>query len=117
MACKDGQDYFITRRYLYRKEDLGIWMQYGHDGVAVTPRYGLLEESLAGISDDTHIGLIRYGTAHLTDRFNAMEFITTKQEKYAANSEVRAIFNVQYSLGRGESTHRIEWLSPSRAGR
>lgn len=83
--------YFITCWYLYRKEDLAIWEQYGHDGVAVTSSYGLLKKSLAGILDDTHIGLIQYGTAHLTDRFNAMEFITTKQEKYATESEVRAI--------------------------
>jgi hypothetical protein len=83
--------YFITCWYLYRKEDLTIWEQYAPDGVAVTSNYGLLKEALAGILDDTHIGLIQYGTTHLTDRFNAMEFITTKQEKYAAESEVRAI--------------------------
>lgn len=83
--------YFITCWYRYREEDLAIWEQYAHDGVAVTSSYGLLKESLAGIPDDTHIGLVQYGTAHLTDRFNAMEFITTKQEKYAAESEVRAI--------------------------
>jgi len=83
--------YFITCWYLYQKEDLAIWEQYGHDGVAVISRYGLLKESLEGILDDTHVGLIRYGTGHLTDRFNATEFITTKQEKYAAESEVRAI--------------------------
>ena len=79
--------YFITCWYLYREEDLAIWEQYAPDGVAVTSRYGLLKESLAGIPDDTYIGLIRYGTAHLTDRFNAMEFITTKQGKYAAESD------------------------------
>jgi hypothetical protein len=83
--------YFITCWYLFREEDLAIWEQFGHDGVAVKSRYGLLKESLDGMLDDTHIGLIQYGTGHLTDRFNAMEFITTKQEKYAAESEVRAI--------------------------
>lgn len=83
--------HFITCWYLYREEDLAIWEQYAPDGVAVRTSYKLLKESLAGIPDDTHIGLIQYGTAHLTDRFNAMEFITTKQEKYAAESEVRGI--------------------------
>jgi hypothetical protein len=38
--------YFITCWYLYRTEDLAIWEQYGHDGVAVTSSYGLLKESL-----------------------------------------------------------------------
>lgn len=93
--------YFITCWYLYRKEDLAIWEQYAHDGVAVTSSYGRLKESLAGIPDDTHIGLIQYGTAHLTDRFNAMEFITTKQEKYAAESEVRAILTSSNPLDGG----------------
>ena len=93
--------YFITCWYLYRKEDLAIWEQYAPDGVAVTSSYGLLKESLAGIPDDTHIGLIQYGTAHLTDRFNAMEFITTKQEKYAAESEVRAILTSSNPLDGG----------------
>jgi hypothetical protein len=86
---------------LYRKEDLAIWEQYGHDGVAVTSRYGLLKESLASIPDETHIGLIQYGTAHLTDRFNAMEFITTKQEKYATDCEVRAILTSSNPLDGG----------------
>jgi hypothetical protein len=93
--------YFITCWYLYSKEDLAIWEQYAPDGVAVTSSYGLLKESLGGIPDDTHIGLIQYGTDHLTDRFNAMEFITTKQEKYAAESEVRAILTSSDPLDGG----------------
>ena len=83
--------YFITCWQLFRQEDLAIWEQYGHDGVAVTSRYGLLKECLATIPDETHIGMVQYGIAHLTNRFNAMEFITTKQEKYSTEREVRAI--------------------------
>jgi hypothetical protein len=83
--------YFITCWYLYQREDLAIWEKYGPDGAAVTSTYGLLKECLARIPDDTHIGLIQYGTAHLTNRFNTMQFITTKQAKYAAEAEVRAI--------------------------
>lgn len=83
--------YFITCWQLYREENLAIWEQYAPDGVAVISNYGLLKDALAAIPDDTHIGLVQYGTAHLTNRFNAMEFITTKQEKYAAECEVRAI--------------------------
>jgi hypothetical protein len=93
--------HFITCWHLYRKEDLAIWEQYGHDGVAVTSKYGLLKESLTSIPDETHIGLIQYGTAHLTDRFNAMEFITTKQEKYATECEVRAILTSSNPLDGG----------------
>jgi hypothetical protein len=93
--------HFITCWYLYRKEDLAIWERYGPDGVAVTSTYGRLKESLDGIPDDTHIGLIHYGTAHLTDRFNAMQFITTKQEKYADECEVRAILTSNDPLDGG----------------
>jgi hypothetical protein len=34
---------------------------------------------------------VQYGTAHLTNRFNALEFITTKQKKYEPECEVRAM--------------------------
>jgi len=37
------------------------------------------------------LGLVQYGTDHLTDRFNALEFITTKQAKYRRECEVRAL--------------------------
>ena len=83
--------YFISCWYLFREEDLAIWEQYAHDGVAVISKYELLKKSLASIPDETYLGSIQYGTAHLTNRFNTMEFITTKQEKYAAECEVRAI--------------------------
>jgi hypothetical protein len=83
--------YFITCWQLHGEEDLAIWEQYAPKGVAVVSTYSLLKDSLAAMPDDTHIGLIQYGTAHLTNRFNAMEFITTKQQKYAAECEVRAI--------------------------
>lgn len=83
--------YFVSCWYLYSEEDLAIWEHYAHDGVAVVSTYGLLKECLESIPDETHVGLVQYGTSHLTDRFNTMEFITTKQQKYVAECEVRAI--------------------------
>ena len=94
--------YFISCWYRFQKEDLAIWEQYGADGVAVTSTYGVLKECLASLPDDTHIGLIQYGTAHLTNRFNAMEFITTKQVKYEAECEVRAILTSTNPLESGD---------------
>jgi hypothetical protein len=93
--------HFITCWQLFGKEDLAIWEQYGHDGVAVTSTYGQLKQSMANIPDQTHIGLIQYGSAHLTNRFNAMEFITTKQTKYSAECEVRAILTSTNPLDGG----------------
>ena len=45
-------------------------------------RYELLYDALDGLHDDAHLGRVQYGTNHLTDRFNDMEFITTKESKY-----------------------------------
>lgn len=67
-----------------------MWEQYGHDGVAVCSRYGLLKSALDGLMDEAHAGLVRYGTEHLANSFNALEFITTKQIQYAQDREVRA---------------------------
>ena len=68
-----------------------MWGSYGHDGVAIVSRYDLLKAALDKLIDETHIGLVTYGTAHLTDRFNALEFMTTKQAKYEHECEVRAM--------------------------
>jgi len=45
---------------------------------------------MARLLDDAHLGSVQYGTGHLTDRFNILEFITTKQEKFETDREVRA---------------------------
>jgi len=55
------------------------------------PRYELLKAVLDRFIDETLIGLVQYGAAHLTNRFNALEFITTKQKRYEPECEVRAI--------------------------
>jgi len=67
-----------------------MWEGYGHDGVAIISRYDLLKAALDQLIDETHLGLVQ-GTAHLTNRFNALEFITTKQKKYEMECEVRAM--------------------------
>ena len=83
--------HYITCWHLYREETLGMWESYGHDGVAIVSRYDLLRAALDRFIDETHIGLVQYGTNHLTNRFNALEFITTKQMKYEPECEVRAM--------------------------
>jgi hypothetical protein len=57
--------------------------------VAIISRYDLLKEALDQLIDETHLGLVQYGTAHVTKRFNALEFITTRQKKYEMECEVR----------------------------
>ena len=84
--------FYISCWYLYAEglETLDMWETYGHDGVAVCTRYELLYDALNGLPDDAHLGRVQYGSDHLTDRYNVMEFITTKELKYAQDCEVRA---------------------------
>ena len=83
------------------QETLDIWETYGHDGVAVATRYDLLAGALDRFIEETHLGQVQYGTGHLTNRFNGMEFITTKRMKYAQDCEVRAFFACYDLLGSG----------------
>jgi len=84
------ESYYINCWHLYRHETLDMWEQYGHDGVAVCSRYGLLRSALDGLLDEAHLGLVRYGTNHLAGIFNTLAFITTKQLQYSPDREVRA---------------------------
>jgi hypothetical protein len=88
--AQNRESYYISCWHLYRQETLYMWEQYGHDGVAVCSRYGLLKSALNGLLDEAFTGLVRYGTDHLTNTFNALEFITTKQIQYSQDCEVRA---------------------------
>ncbi len=78
-----------------------MWELYGHDGVAIITRYDLLYDALNVLLDEAHLGQIQYGTDHLTNRFNALEFITTKQKKYAPDCEVRALITAYDPLASG----------------
>lgn len=93
--------HYITCWHLYRNETLAMWEGYGHDGVAIVSQYHLLKAALGGLIDETHLGLIQYGASHLTNRFNAMEFITTTQLKYEPECEVRAILTCSNPLDGG----------------
>ncbi len=78
-----------------------MWETYGHDGVAVCTRYDLLHSALDVLPDDAYLGSVQYGTEHLTDRFNGIEFITTKQLKYALDCEVSAFITSYDPLASG----------------
>jgi hypothetical protein len=95
------ESYYISCWYLFRQETLEMWEQYGHDGVAVCSRYELLKEALDELLGEAHLGLVQYGTRHIQRAFNALEFITTKQTKYASECEVRAFLTVYDPLASG----------------
>ena len=75
--------HYITCWYLFDQETLKMWEGYGHDGVAIVSRYDLLREALEKrIIDETHIGLVQYGTAHLTDRFNVEPLLSDDRSSF-----------------------------------
>ena len=94
---------YVSCWYLFAQglETLDMWELYGHDGVAVVTRYDLLYHALNGLSDEAQLGQIQYGTDHLTDRFNGLEFVTTKQQKYALDCEVRSLITAYDPLASG----------------
>jgi hypothetical protein len=52
-------------------------------------RYRLLKTALDAMEDRAYLGLVRYGSKHLTG-WNVLRFITTKRTRYADEREVRA---------------------------
>jgi hypothetical protein len=67
-----------------------MWKEYGEDGVAICSRYSLLKSALDALDDRAFLGLVRYGTEHLTG-FNLFRFIFTKRADYGVEQEVRAM--------------------------
>src|SRR6266702_3180319 len=60
------ESFFINCWHLFREETCEMWKEYGADGVAICSRYELLKAALAECDGRPHLGLVRYGSAHLT---------------------------------------------------
>jgi hypothetical protein len=99
--AQNRESYYISCWHLHRGETLDMWAEYGEQGVAVCSRYELLKATLATLLDKASLGLVRYGTEHLKSTFNTLEFITTKQLKYADDREVRAWLTVYHPFEGG----------------
>ncbi len=84
------QSFYVNCWHLHVEETAKMWARYGKDGVAIVSRYDLLKQVLDPLPDRTKVGLIRYGTSHLTG-WNAIRFVTTKREEYSQEREVRAM--------------------------
>ena len=61
-----------------------MWKEYGADGVAICSRYELLKAALDDCDGRPHLGLVRYGSAHLTG-WNVQRFISTKRMEYTVS--------------------------------
>ena len=84
------QSLYVNSWHLHIEETATMWAQYGKDGVAIVSRYDMLKQVLDPLPDNVMVGLIRYGSKHLTG-WNLLRFITTKREKDSPEREVRAM--------------------------
>lgn len=84
------QSFYVNCWHLQIEETATMWARYGKDGVAIVSRYDLLKQVLHPLPDKVMVGLIRYGTKHLTG-WNIIRFVITKREKYSSEREVRAM--------------------------
>jgi hypothetical protein len=83
------EGFYISCWHLFREETYKMWKEYGRQGVAICSRYRLLKSALDAMGDRAFLGLVRYGSKHLTG-WNIIRFITTKRLKYEDEREIRA---------------------------
>ena len=83
------EGFYVSCWHLFESETCKMWKEYGEDGVAICSRYCFLKSALDAMGDRAFIGLVRYGSEHLTG-WNLFRFITTKRMQYAEEQEVRA---------------------------
>jgi hypothetical protein len=81
--------FYVNCWHLFRRETWAMWEEYGEDGVAICSQYWLLKSALNAMDDRAYLGLVRYGSRHITG-WNLFRFVTTKRPKYANELEVRA---------------------------
>src|SRR5262245_47187572 len=74
------EGFFINCWQLFEEETAAMWKVYGNGGVAICSRYNLLKCVLSECDGRPHLGLVRYGSAHLTG-WNVQRFISTKRLK------------------------------------
>lgn len=104
------QSFYVNCWHLDIGETATMWARYGKDGVAIVSRYDLLKQVLHPLPDKVMVGLIRYGTKHLTG-WNVIRFITAKREEYSSEREVRAMIWLPDS-GDGMNRHFDETNRP-----
>lgn len=98
-AAQFREAFYVNCWHLFREERWAMWEKYGEDGVAICSRYRLLKAALNAMDDRAFIGLVRYGSRHMTG-WNLFRFITTKRVEFADEQEVRAfLWNIDPYAG------------------
>jgi hypothetical protein len=88
-AAQFREAFYISCWHLFHEETAKMWNDYGEDGVAICSKYWLLRAALDAMKDRAFLGLVRYGSKHLTG-WNILRHITTKRFEFADEKEVRA---------------------------
>jgi hypothetical protein len=65
-----------------------MWEKFAPQGVAVKTQCGVLKAALDAIPARTMVGHVRYSLKH--ERFNILNFVTTKRPEFSPEQEVRA---------------------------
>src|SRR6266700_747882 len=84
------ESFYINCWHLFRDETCKMWKEYGDEGVAICSQYRLLKSSLNVMEDRAFLGLVQYGSKHLTG-WNLFRFIYTKRMEYPDEREVRVL--------------------------
>ena len=96
------QAFYVSCWHLQSAETAKMWGQYGLDGVAIVTRYDILKRVLDATPDRFLVGRMRYGLGEMTG-WNVIRFVTTKNEKWAGEREVRAML---WLLDTGDGVNR-----------
>lgn len=103
--AQNRESFYVSCWHLFREETLNMWEEYGKNGVAICSRYSLLKSALSKFSDQSYLGLVRYGAQHLVRRqlegqgWNLFRLITHKRLEFAHECEVRAFLWLPQYLG------------------
>lgn len=60
------EGFYVSCWHLFRSETCNMWQEYGEAGVAICSRYRLLKSAVDAMGDRAFLGLVRYGSKHLT---------------------------------------------------
>ena len=89
VLAQDREAFFIHCWYQFDEERSSVWKTYAADGVALCSRYDLLCDAATTFGPRPHVGLVQYGTAHLSGHYNVQQFITTKRAQFVSDRELR----------------------------
>ncbi len=99
-AAQIRENYFIMC-WTLRKETVRMWGEYAPHGVAICSRYRKLKAVLHAGLDKANLGKVKYGKSKLPRPGNLLCEISTKDDDFEWETEVRAFIECRAFLGGG----------------